>query len=79
MMKEREIEIKNLPDKDHFIIVNPEEIGMYKKAFEPLFIFTFIMPNAGIHGWNIMYSLTSAQSFRRSFRFRNQIILFTSN
>lgn len=28
MKKEREIELKNLPDKDHFIIVNPEEIGM---------------------------------------------------
>lgn len=29
MKKEREIELKNLPDKDQFIIVNPEEIGTF--------------------------------------------------
>jgi len=29
MKKEREIELKNLPDKDQYIIVSPEEIGMF--------------------------------------------------
>lgn len=27
MRKERQIELKDMPDGDHFIIVNPEEIG----------------------------------------------------
>ncbi|KAH1005342.1 hypothetical protein HUJ04_006343 [Dendroctonus ponderosae] len=34
MMKEREIEIANLPDEKHFIIVNPEEIGPFPVNYD---------------------------------------------
>ncbi|XP_050303847.1 aminopeptidase N [Anthonomus grandis grandis] len=34
MRKDREVEMKNLPDKDYFIIVNPEEIGPFPVNYD---------------------------------------------
>ncbi|CAG9815486.1 unnamed protein product [Phaedon cochleariae] len=35
MRKEREVQIENLPGKDSFIIVNPEEIGPFPVNYDP--------------------------------------------
>lgn len=40
MKKQRQIQLKNMPDSTHFIIVNPEEIGNFnsKKSYFSLTI-----------------------------------------